>query len=448
MSDPENPKSEEATPAVPQGHRRHHARHVRLIVVVVAVLLTAAAVVALAFRPKAGEASPQLPALRSAKVVKGPLEQTLMLTGQTASRDYVDIKAPIMRGFESGRELILLYLVPSGTRVKQRERLAVIDGQATQDHVDDIGDTISSAEADIRKRKSEHEIDRENLRQGLLLAKAELDKARLELAASETRTAIDKELLRLSVEEAEAKYKQSQADVQHKETGHKAEIRILEITRERHVRHRDRHRNDLTKYTFYSPMPDGLAVVQSVWRGGEWSTIQQGDQLQPGQLFIKVVNPASMIVLSNANQSESSHVRIGQEARIRLDGFPGLTFRGNVFSLGAIATGGWRTQYYIRNIPVKVAIEGSDPKLIPDLSASVEIILSREENVLQIPSAAVFKENGQSVVYVNKPGRPERRVVELGAASSTHVAVKSGLADGEHVLLEAPRQQPDKSGAT
>ena len=446
MSETGNPPTDPASTAAQPVHHRHR-RHAKLIAVI-AGLLMAAAVVALAFRPKGGSPA-ALPGVRSVKAITGPLEQTLMLTGQTASRDFVDIKSPIMRGFESGRELILLYLVPSGTRVKKGDKIAAIDGQATQDHVDDIGDTISAAEADIRKRKSEQEIDLENLRQSLVLAKSELDKARLEFAASETRTAIDKELLRLAVEEAEAKYKESLADVQHKEKAHKAEIRILEITRERHVRHRDRHKNDLNKYTFYSPMEDGLAVVQSVWRGGEWATIQQGDQLQPGQLFLKVVNPASMIVLSNANQSESSHLRIGQQARIRLDAFPGLVLPGKVFSIGAIATGGWRTQYYIRNVPVKIAIEGFDSKLIPDLSASVEILLNREENVVQIPLAAVFTENGQTVVYVNKPGQPERRVLEIGISSSTHVAVKSGLSAGEEVLLEAPpKPQADAANPT
>ena len=120
MSESGNPKTGSESQALPPANPRHHGRHLKLIVVI-AVLLTTAAVVALAFRPKGAGPAAQLPSVRSAKAFTGPLEETLMLTGQTASRDFVDIKAPIMRGFESGRELILLYLAPSGTRVRSEE---------------------------------------------------------------------------------------------------------------------------------------------------------------------------------------------------------------------------------------------------------------------------------------------------------------------------------------
>jgi multidrug resistance efflux pump len=269
------------------------------------------------------------------------------------------------------------------------------------------------------------------------VAKAELEKARLEYAASETRTPIDQELLRLAVEEAEARYKQLEADVRQKAIAHAAELKILEITRLRHVGHAQRHENDLKKYTFYSPM-SGLAVVQSTWRGGEWNQVKQGDQLNSGQLFLKVVNPEKMQVEASINQVQSEELRIGQKARIGLDAFPNLKFEGNVSSIGAIATGGWRQQYYIRNIPVKVSILGSDPRLIPDLSASVEVIVERQDHAVQAPLAAIFEEDGESVVYVKNGQRTERRVVELGMKNATHVAVKSGLSEGEEVYLEKP----------
>ena len=72
-----------------------------------------------------------------------------------------------------------------------------------------------------------------------------------------------------------------------------AEIRILELTRDRHQRHRDRHRVDVERFKIYSPM-GGLVVMQSIWRGGEMGQVQVGDQVSPGQLFMKIVDTSSM----------------------------------------------------------------------------------------------------------------------------------------------------------
>jgi multidrug resistance efflux pump len=375
--------------------------------------------------------------VKTVKVALSRIEQKVRITGPTSSREFANVTAPIMRGPESGREMILLYLVPSGTRVKKGDRLAQIDAKTLEDHIDDIGDSIQAAEADIRKRGAEHSIDMENLNQSIRIAKAELDKARWEAKATEVRTTVEQELLKLAEEEAEARYKQVQQDVRHKEIIQKAEIRILEITKERHARHQGRHKTDLVKFTMFSPMA-GLAVVQMAWRGTEYSTIQQGDQVTPGQSFVKVVNPDRMQVEGNINQAESSLFRIGQKATVHLDAFPGLALPGHVQSIGALAAGGFRQQYYIRSVPVKIAVDKADAKLIPDLSAGVDVEIRASDNAKSVPLAAVFTEDDRHFVYVKQADQWAKRAVEIGLRSNTHASVLSGLNVGEEVALERP----------
>ena len=133
-------------------------------------------------------------------------------------------------------------------------------------------------------------------------------------------------------------------------------MKILGLTLERHKRHLGRHVHDLERYTI-NPSMNGLAVMQNVFRGGEFGQIQKGDQVFPGQPILKVVDPKSMQVEGSVSQSDSSDLRIGQEVEIGLDAFPGATFRGKVYSIGALAVGGWRQNYYIRAVPVRVSIE-------------------------------------------------------------------------------------------
>jgi len=378
-------------------------------------------------------------AVKTAKVTVGTLEVTARIAGQTASREFFNITAPIVRSPDSGREMILLFLIQSGARVKKGDLLAQIDAKSVEDHIDDIGDDIERAESDIRKRKAEQDVDRENLQQTIRVARAEFDKATLEARATEVRTVIDQELLKLAAEEAEANYVRSQADVKQKLISHAAEIKILEITKIRHERHRGRHLDDVKKMIIKSPM-DGLAVVQQTFRGGDWNLVQQGDQLQPGQLFMKVVNPAKMQVEASINQTESSQFRLGQKTTIRLDAFPGMQFPGSMFSIGALASGGFRQSFYIRNVPVKISINASHDRLIPDLSASVDVRLAQIQNAKLLPLAALQQENGKDVVYVKRGTNWDRREIKLGQSNSTHAAVESGLEAGDEVALEKPQQ--------
>jgi multidrug efflux pump subunit AcrA (membrane-fusion protein) len=327
-------------------------------------------------------------------------------------------------------------LAKAGSFVRTGEVVARIDAQASRDHVDDVQSTVVRAESDVKKRKAEQAVDWENLQQTLRVAKAQLEQARLDNSAAEVRTTIDQELLKLAVEEAEARYKQLQADLALKQAAHKSELRILEITRDRHALHRDRHANDLKRFTFRAPT-NGLVVMQTFHRGGDFVQIEVGDQVRSGQTFMKIVDTSSMQLETDANQAESSELRVGQPATILLDAFPELRLKGKVYSIGAMGVRSWRENYYVRRIPVRIAIEGSDPRLIPDLSASAEVIVERTENALTVPLEAVQSENGRNVVFVKKGDGFERREVELGLQDATHTAVTAGLEAGEELALEA-----------
>ena len=289
-------------------------------------------------------------------------------------------------------------------------------------------------EADVRKRKAEQQIEWENLQQTLRVSKSEVDKARLDYNAGEVRTDIERQLLKLTLDEAEASYKQAQADLAFKKASHESEIKVLEYTLIRHTRHRDRHKGDVRAFTMYAPM-DGLVVMSQIWRGNEMGQVQTGDRVFPGQGFMKIVNTRTMQVEGTVNQAESSEFRVGQDAIVKLDAFPGLQFSGKVYSIGALAAGGWRQSPYIRNVPLRVKIEGSDPKLIPDLSASADVVVEKAEGKLLVPRSALREEDGKTVAYVKAGDKWERREVTPGLQNETHTVALAGLTNGEEVRL-------------
>ncbi len=382
-------------------------------------------------------AKPQTAAVvyRTAKVSTGTFQRTLRVGGVTAAQKYAHITAPRLRGPEARNSMELLKLTKDGSWVKNGDTLAEIDPGYLIDHVDDIKSSVVQAELDVARRKSEQAVELETLQQTIRVAKSDLDKAKLEFGASGIRTDIERELLKLDLEEAEARYKQVQLDVPEKRVIHSAEIRILDFTTERHRRHAGRHINDIKAFSILSPM-EGLLVVQSMFRGGEFAKVQQGDQVMPGQGVVRVVNPNNMQVEATANQAESSDVRIGQKAMIGFDAFPGLTLSGKVHSIGALAVGGWRQNYFIRNVPLKLNIEGGDPRVIPDLSGYADIVLEEKPNVTLVPIGAVQQQSGKSFVYVKNGDQYSKREVTLGATNNMMAVAESGIKPGEEVRLD------------
>jgi HlyD family secretion protein len=150
---------------------------------------------------------------------------------------------------------------------------------------------------------------------------------------------------------------------------------------------------------------------------------------------MKIVDASNMQVEATINQSESSEFRIGQKAVIGLDAFAGLTFEGRIHSIGALAVGGFRQQYYIRTVPIKLTIIGSDPRLIPDLSASCDVMIERIDQATLVPAGAVTSKDGKDFVSVKTATGLETREVKLGGRNQTHFAVVSGLRAGEQVRV-------------
>ncbi len=372
-------------------------------------------------KPKAQQKGTQATTVRTAKVSSGAIQRILRLTGATAAKNFSVVAAPMMRGPDAGRALVLIQVAKSGAVVKKNEVVAQIDAQSMKDHVDDITTQIEQADADIKKRKAEQALSLEGMQQNIRVTRAELEKAKLDSSASEVRTTIDAELLKLSVDEQEATLKQQLADLPKQKIANDAEIRILELTKDRHVRHKERHAHDVERFTIHAPI-NGLVVMQSIWRGNEMGQVQVGDVVAPGQPFMQIVDTSGMLV----------------HAVISFDAFPDLKLKAKVSSIGAIAVAGRIANNFLRTVPVYLSIQEHDNRVIPDLSTAANVVVDQSDNALQVPREAVEWKNGKWFVRVKNGDRFESREVKLGMSDNLRVAVLEGLRAGEEVALDQP----------
>lgn len=435
MSSPSPVQSPQKPAPVAVPHRpKPPRRWPGLLIAAVVVAGIAALAYQLLWKPAQPAATP-VASVKTAKAFVGPLDVTLRIAGSTGARNYANIKAPILRGPGFGSAMVLLELAKSGGRVNKGDLVARIDAQNMQDRLEDFRDQLQSASNDVEKRRAEQKVEWENMQQTLRVAQASFDKAKLDFTAGEVRTDVERELLKLSMDEAEARLKQQSRDVSFRQTSQAAELRILEIALANRQRRFQIFENNIERFSIRTPM-SGLVVMAPVFRGGEMGQVQLGDQVQSGQQIMKIVDPASMQVEGWVSQADSSALRIGQAVTIHLDAFPEVKLSGKVESIGAIAVAQNRmSNDFVRSVPVKVSIQGTDPHLIPDLSASADVVVETLKDQLQVPAAAVHARDGKTFVSVKTGDRFETREVTVGKRNHLHVAVLAGLQPGEEVRL-------------
>jgi multidrug resistance efflux pump len=376
----------------------------------------------------------------------GELSKTLRIGGAVEARNYAAVRAPQMQGpRDAGNsELTLKTLATPGAMVKAGEIIAEFELQWLVDHVDDTSSNLVQAKAAVDRQRAQNMITRETDRQALQQAIAEAEKAQLDLRTAPVKSEIEAEILKNTAAETAATAKALQQQFDTKERVYAANIRVAEMTAQEQTLHLQRHQNDLLKMTVKSPL-NGLVVMETDIRNGQPTQTAEGDQIRPGRLFMRVVDISNMIVNASVNQADVQSIRIGQTAEVRLDAYPELLLQGRVTGMGAIAGQGGDpfrrsgSGLYLKTVPVEITIETRDERVLPDLSASADILLENIPGQVIIPRSAV-KGGGdrQQIVYVRGPQGFVPREVELGDYNDTHVIVTAGLEAGEEVLLSEP----------
>ena len=100
--------------------------------------------------------------------------------------------------------------------------------------------------------------------------------------------------------------------------------------------------------------------------------VQEGDQIRPGVSFMQVVDPSRMEVLVSVNQQDLLSLKIGQSTSVHLDAYPALLFSGQLETIDPIGRSG-DFSGKVRTFAAVFSITGHDPRLMPDLSAAVDV---------------------------------------------------------------------------
>lgn len=209
--------------------------------------------------------------------------------------------------------------------------------------------------------------------------------------------------------------------------------------------------DNISKTTYVAPI-DGVITSLRV-EEGEVAII--GTMNNPGTVLMTLADLSVMEVEVEVDETDVVAVRLGQEAKVRVDAYPDMTFKGQVTEVGSSAL--------VKNLAAsastqeakdfKVVVTLADPpaRLKPGLSASADVVTGEKKGVLAVPIAslvlrqkpadakakpgeAAAPAKDEEGVYLLNAGRAKFQPVVKGITGGMVIEIASGLQEGQEII--------------
>ncbi len=333
------------------------------------------------------------------KVERQSIEDTVSATGEIGAMELVDVGAQV-----SG-EIQKLY-VELGQKVKKGDPIAQIDSTTQQNEVDINKAKLESYKAQLKAAKVSFKVAAQQYERAKKLMKS---------------NAISKE----SLEDFENAYATAQSNLSQVESLLK-QTEISLSTAETNL-----------GYTQISAPMDGTIVSIPVEEG------QTVNSAMTTPTIVQIADLTKMEILMEISEADVTKIKPGLKVSYSILGSsktydttlksidPGLTLLTNGEYTGVV--GSDQAVYYYG----RLEIPNDDEKLRIGMTTENTIYVNSAYNVLTIPTMAVYKKGNDIYVKVLKDGQVEERKIEPGVSNSTTLEVKSGVSEGEEVVLSS-----------
>lgn len=335
----------------------------------------------------------------------GSIETTVMATGYVQPVDEIEVGTQV-----SG--LIDEIFVDFNDVVKKGDLLALLDTST-------LTETVTKAKASLASAESQ-------------LTYATLNYNRIEqLYNAKAATLVAYEEAKNTLDKANASYVEAQANL------HQAEVNL--------------------GYARITSPIDGVILNREVEIG---QTVAAS--FSTPTLFNIANDLTKMQVEADVDEADIGQVNEGQEVEFSVDSYPNDTFTGTVQQVRLQPT----TTNNVVTYTVIIDAPNPDLKLLPGMTANITIMVDAEEGVLVPSEALSFKmpedvqkrlgigdnSDGATNVWVlNADHNPEQRVINVGTGDGVHNIARTGLNDGDQVILSASLEKKvigDKKQAT
>ncbi|MGW5410737.1 efflux RND transporter periplasmic adaptor subunit [Actinomadura geliboluensis] len=177
---------------------------------------------------------------------------------------------------------------------------------------------------------------------------------------------------------------------------------------------------------------------------GGSSTSSSSSSSSSGSGFIEIADTEHLQIEGNFTEADTTKLKVGQAATISFDALTGTTATGKITAIGVSPT----TTDNVVKFPATISLGDVPSGVRLGQTATVEITVAKAEDVLYVPSAAVRTAGGQSMVTVVRDGVQSTLTVETGVKGDQGTEIKSGLEEGDQVVVTSSTSGSGTSGTT
>ena len=396
-------------------------------------------------------------------ITRGDMLITVIEQGTLESADNTEIKCKV-RGYST-----VTWVIESGTQVKPGDELVRLDTKGIEETASLQKTNVHIATATLEKTRAN--VARASIRidaylegrfrqrvttmeTGVAIAQSNLSSARKMLDYSEllfkrgyvTELELEGNAFTVTQAELELKVKQTEIDVLKRFTkameleslrgNLKASKSKFEADQAGLAMDQARLARALEELQFCVVRSDrnGMVIYPSAAAWKDVPDITEGASVRKDQVLLLMPDLSQMQVKVGIHESIIDRIRPGLPARVTL---PGKTLDAEVSSVASVTRpAGWWTGNVVKydTIIQVPSVAG----LKPGMSAEVEVIMARHENVLTIPVAAVVETEEGHFCWVKATPKPQRRSLQLGDSNDVFIIVEAGLKEGDEVMLNPP----------
>jgi len=363
---------------------------------------------------------------------RGALEIKLVESGDVYATNSRIITSPT--GTKS--QLQITYLIPEGTRVKKGDVLAQFDTKTVESRIEDYTKSYEQHKQELRKIIAQHESIMDGLLSDLKVMENTFKLAELSLANLKFESESKKKEGELQFQNAKLNLDEQREKIKNQKIINQVELENANL----------KIKDDSVKIAFWkdrlkaltvrAPM-EGLVVHHENfdWRNRTYVKVKEGDNVWEGTAIIHLPDTYEMKIGIRVNEVDVGKLHVGQKAQVVLDAYPELVFHGTIESISALVED---LETNVREFNIEIVIdEKNEPHFRPGMTARVEIITKKLEDVVYVPTEAVYEIDGQPVVFIME-GNPKLRYVTTGERNLNYIEIKENLMEGEKIALKDP----------
>jgi multidrug resistance efflux pump len=289
-------------------------------------------------------------------------------TGTIRAIHSVTVMVPRIEG--QGGNLTLATIAENGSMVKIGDSLATFDRANELKLLRDAQTKLDDLLHQIEEKKAEHVSNAEKRVSDLAQAQADLKKAEIESRKGPVLSALEQEKNKVKVDDAREHVASLQRSNHFHDLAEQSELRVLELQRDRSQVAVDRQTTNAEKLLVKAPL-NGMVALQNIYRNNSMGHAQEGDQLWPGSPLLRLFDPSAMEVEVSVGEPDGAALVPGSKAIVHLDAFPEIRFTAHFTSASPMATSPLGMS--VKTFAARFRLDQSDPHLLPDLSAAVDI---------------------------------------------------------------------------